>query len=85
MKTTLRDALPILASAYGQQFGVKVQMGGTGAWTNGTTIQLPMISNPDLRDLALGYLVHESAHIRLTDFHVFGTTQGILRSLVNIL
>ncbi|MBV0934727.1 vWA domain-containing protein [Marinobacterium weihaiense] len=85
MKTTLRDALPILASAYGQQFGVKVQMGGTGAWTNGTTIQLPMISNPDLRDLALGYLVHESAHIRLTDFHVFGTTQGIFRSLVNIL
>lgn len=85
MKTALRDALPILASAYGQQFGVKVQMGGTGAWTNGTTIQLPLISNPDLRDLALGYLVHESAHIRLTDFREFGTTQGILRSLVNVL
>mgnify|MGYP001033079362 CR=1 FL=1 len=85
MKTALRDALPILASAYGQQFGVKVQMGGTGAWTNGSTIQIPMINNPDLRDLALGYLVHESAHIRLTDFQVFGTTQGILRSLVNIL
>jgi Mg-chelatase subunit ChlD len=85
MKTALRDALPILASAYGQQFGVKVQMGGTGAWTNGSTIQIPMINNPDLRDLALGYLVHESAHIRLTDFQLFGTTQGILRSLVNIL
>jgi Mg-chelatase subunit ChlD len=85
MKTALRDALPILASAYGQQFGVKVQMGGTGAWTNGSTIQIPMINNPDLRDLALGYLVHESAHIRLTDFQVFGTTQGILQSLVNIL
>lgn len=85
MKTALRDALPILASAYGQQFGVRVKIGGSGAWTDGETIQLPMINNPDLRDLVLGYLVHESAHIRLTNFREFGNTQGLLQRLVNIL
>lgn len=85
MKTSLMNALPILASAYGQQFGVKVQIGGSGAWTNGETINIPMISNPDLRDLALGYLVHESAHVRLSDFRIAETTHGAFKHLINIL
>lgn len=85
MESKLANALPILASAYGQQFGVTVRIGGDGAWTNGSTIQIPLIQDPELKDVVLGYLVHEAAHVRLTNFRVFGNTSGILRNLVNIL
>lgn len=85
MESKLANALPILASAYGQQFGVTVKIGGDGAWTDGSTIQIPLIQDPELRDVVLGYLVHEAAHIRMTDFRAYGETSGVLQRLVNIL
>lgn len=69
-KQLLRDTLPILAAAYGRQFGVSVRIGGDQAYTNGQIIQLPLIENPDLKNVVLGYLVHEAAHIRFTDFSI---------------
>lgn len=84
-KQLLRDTLPILAAAYGRQFGVSVRIGGDQAYTNGQIIQLPLIENPDLKNVVLGYLVHEAAHIRLTDFQTWNQTKsGIERSLANI-
>lgn len=66
---TLNKALPIVAAAYGRKFGVEVQVGGTQACTNGQLIQLPsLIEGTDRHILAYGYLAHEAAHVRFTDF-----------------
>ena len=69
-KQLLKDTLPILAAAYGRQFGVSVRIGGDQAYTNGQIIQLPLIENPDLKNVVLCYLIHEAAHIRFTDFSI---------------
>ena len=70
MKSLLKGTLPILAAAFGRQFGVNVRIGGSRAYTDGQSIQLPLIEDPKLRDGVLAYLVHESAHIRFTDFSI---------------
>ena len=66
----LINAMPIIVSNYAKMFGVKVRMLGTMAYTNGELITLPRL---DLNDtlsarVAYGYLAHESAHVRYTDF-----------------
>ena len=66
---TLTDALPIVAAAYGRKFGIPVRVGGTQALTDGGVIVIPAIgSDPTARTLAWGYLAHEAAHVRYTDF-----------------
>ncbi|RKT45603.1 VWA domain-containing protein [Thiocapsa rosea] len=66
---TLTDALPIVAAAYGRRFGIPVRVGGTQACTDGGVIVIPAIgSDPTARTLAWGYLAHEAAHVRYTDF-----------------
>lgn len=89
MQNAINHALPIVAAAYGRKFGVHVQVGGTQAATNGKTIRIPEISdNPAARTLAWGYLTHEAAHVRHTDFERFDLTgrQGALVTyLVNVL
>jgi cobalamin biosynthesis protein CobT len=66
---TLTDALPIVAAAYGRKFGIPVRVGGTQARTDGGVIVIPAIgTDPSARTLAWGYLAHESAHVRYTDF-----------------
>ncbi len=68
---TLHNALPIVAAAYGKKFGVKVEIGGDIAHTDGNTIVVPNI--PDdypHKDALWGYLAHEAAHVRFTDFTV---------------
>ena len=51
-RTTLLDALPIVASALGRKYGVAVEIGGRDALTNGKKIILPnsnnMISLPSI-------------------------------------
>ncbi|MBK1630650.1 VWA domain-containing protein [Thiohalocapsa halophila] len=67
--TTITNALPIVAAAYGRKFNVPVQVGGNDAYTNGKTIQIPQIDDtPTSRIMAYGYLAHEAAHVRFTDF-----------------
>ena len=64
-------SLPLVASVLGRKYGVKVEIGGTDAYTDGTVIRLPSLPSdvPDtLLAMARGYLDHEAGHIRDTDF-----------------
>jgi Mg-chelatase subunit ChlD len=69
LQTSLEKSLPIVAAAYGEQFGVNIVLSGKDAYTDGKTIVLPLLkSNSGLRDVLFGYLAHESAHVRGSDF-----------------
>lgn len=64
-------SLPMVASVLGRKYGVKVVIGGRGAYTDGSTIHLPALpleSSETLIGLARGYIDHEAAHIRETRF-----------------
>ena len=66
-------SLPLLASALGDQYGVKVEIGGRQAFTDGKTVHLPSLPldcDATLLGLARGMLDHEAAHIRETDFEL---------------
>lgn len=75
-RTTIYNALPIVAAAYGEQFGVNVQIGSDTAYTDGKTIVVPNVpaEYPNM-DVVWGYLTHEAAHVRLTDFDVRPTSE----------
>ena len=69
----LNRALPLVASVLGKKYGVQVQIGGDTACTDGNVIRLPTLPlecDENLRNLTRGFLDHESAHIRETDFDV---------------
>jgi len=64
-------SLPLLASILGRKYGVQVRIGGDQAFTNGNVIQLPSLPlecDDTLLGLIRGFLDHEAAHIRDTDF-----------------
>lgn len=86
---SLNNAFPIVAAALGNKFGVKVKVGGSDAYTDGNTINLPAynLEDPSYKDVAWGYLAHEAAHVRFTEFADFrkAATSPIRRSIVNIL
>lgn len=84
-KNTIYNALPIVASAYGEKLGVKVAIGDDTAYTDGQTIVIPNIpdSYPNM-DAVWGYLAHEAAHVRFTDFSV-QRRKGLHANLSNIL
>src|SRR5919197_3140364 len=69
-RTTLLNALPIVASALGRKYGISVEIGGSEALTDGEKIILPSLpaDHPMAALLAYGYLDHEAGHVRLTDF-----------------
>lgn len=91
MNNHITNALPIMVNNYSKMFGVSVRMQGTSAYTNGKTITIPRldINNPAKARLAYGYLAHESAHVRYTDFKLIKQEfikEDLLRfSLFNIL
>ena len=65
------NCLPLLASVLGDQYGVRVCIGGNEACTNGKVIHLPalpMDCEPELLAMTRGFVDHEAAHIRHTDF-----------------
>ena len=69
-QSSIFQALPIVASHYGEMFGVKVAI-GNWASTDGETITLPNISEEFAhKDVIWGLLAHESAHVKHTDFSV---------------
>lgn len=84
-KRTIQSALPIVAAAYGEKFGVKVAIGNDTAYTDGQTIVVPNIPEdyPHM-DVLWGYLAHEAAHVRFTDFSVH-REWGLHAELTNIL
>ncbi len=64
-------SLSLVASVLGRKYGVKVEMGGADAYTDGKTIHLPAMPSevPDtLLAMARGFLDHEAGHVRETDF-----------------
>jgi cobalamin biosynthesis protein CobT len=64
-------ALPLVASALGRKYGVRVVIGGDKASTDGKDIflpSLPLESTSEMISMVRGYLDHESAHICETDF-----------------
>ena len=67
------NSLPLLASILGRNYNVHVEIGGNSAYTDGSTIHIPSLPldcDTELLHLARGYLDHEAAHIRHTDFKV---------------
>jgi len=86
---TLTNAFPIVAAALGNKFGVKVSVGGEDAYTTGDRIHLPALDTDDsnIKDVAWGYLAHEAAHVRFTDFGEFrnAATSPLRKHIVNIL
>lgn len=87
-KTALSRAFPIVAQHYGDMLQVRVTVGAAQAATNGSDIYLPAIPE-DSRLIASiwGYLIHEAAHCRHTDFRVWrgvDPSNLIRRSLLNV-
>ena len=73
-KATLATALPIVAAHYGEKFGVKVVIGGSGACTDGQTIIVPNVPEdyPN-KDVIWGYTGHEASHVKNTNFDVWNS------------
>lgn len=89
MNHPLKNALPIVAAAYGEKFGVKVLIQGQDAFTDGERIVIPT-ANPDdphYQQIAWGYLAHEAAHIRHTNFDMVqkASSKPICKALLNII
>ncbi|EGR7942964.1 VWA domain-containing protein [Vibrio vulnificus] len=89
MNHPLKNALPIVAAAYGEKFGVKVLIQGQDAFTDGERIVIPT-ANPDdphFQQIAWGYLAHEAAHIRHTNFDMVqkASSKPIRKALLNII
>jgi len=85
-KNPLLGALPILAKMLGRRLGVRVVIGAENAHTDGATIFLPALPADDaaLAALANGYIDHEAAHIRYTDFTA-PKPAGLTGELANLL
>lgn len=89
MNHPLKNALPIVAAAYGEKFGVKVLIQGQDAFTDGERIVIPT-ANPDdphYQQIAWSYLAHEAAHIRHTNFDMVqkASSKPIRKALLNII
>ena len=89
MAKQLEGALPIIVTNYARAFGVKVRMQGCSAYTNGSTITIPRLdlSDPITSRMAYGYLAHESAHVRYSDFQAAARVKRrfLLHTLANII
>ncbi len=67
----IMQSLPLVAAVLGNKYGVNVTIGGSQAFTDGNSINLPTLPldcDETILGLARGYIDHESAHIRETDF-----------------
>lgn len=83
----LSASLPIVAAAYGRKLDVSVMIGSDpgAAYTDGNTIVVPNVSTVDFPESVIwGFLAHEAAHVRYTDFNV-RRIPGLHASLTNIL
>lgn len=83
----LERALPIVASAYADQFGIDVIFSGDTAMTDGNRIILPLVNNlSEMRQVYFGYLAHEASHIKFTDLSVVSETQSFFeKNLLNLI
>ena len=87
MVPTLQRALPIVGAALGRKLGVQVEVSGRNAFTDGERIVLPAF-DPEYPEQELktwGFLHHEAAHIRYTDFELDQGGSAFRRRLTNLL
>lgn len=86
MKNQSIKALPIVAAAYAEKFGVKVTISGGDAYTNGSVINLPVLKDAGVNDALWGFLAHEAAHVKHTDFQAWNAATGnaLVRNLTNV-
>lgn len=87
-KKDILGCLPLLASVLGNTYGVHVRIGGSDACTNGNMIQLPSLPvdcGEELLLLVRGFIDHEAAHIRYTDFKAFkeAALDAVTKNLFN--
>ena len=82
-----------LASMLGAKYGIKVQVSGTGAFTNyggkSPIINLPLITAERGQEVLLrGYIDHEAGHVRYTNRNIFNNARVqkvyLVRTLWNI-
>ena len=68
----LKGALPIVAKSVSDKYdGLRVEIGGRNACTDGNTIVLPTLPETnEARLLARGFIDHEAAHIKHTNFEI---------------
>ena len=87
MAPVLQKALPIVGSALGRKMGVRVEVAGHRACTDGECIWLPAFDpqRPEQEKLAWGFLSHEAAHVRYTDFYLDYEGSALRRRLTNLL
>ena len=79
------NAMPILATALCEKYGVRVTVCGHEAFTNGTQIVLPTTLNVPITSEELnGFLVHECSHVKFTDFSC-GFFEKLPQVILNIL
>lgn len=79
-----------LASMLGSKYGVKVQVSGTGAFTNYNSrnpiINLPLVTAERGQEVLLhGYLDHEAGHVRYTNRKIFSNARVQNNHLVKTL
>jgi hypothetical protein len=68
----------LLADVLGRSYGLRIEIGGKNAFTNGRVIRLPslpMEGDSNFLNLVRGYIDHEAAHIRYTDFTVLAQAE----------
>ena len=86
-RTSILQCLPLLANALGRSYGVHVEVGGNRACTDGRVIRLPDLpaaADNDFLELVRGYIDHESAHIRHTDFDCLSGASPLEKHVWNI-
>ncbi|AJY68369.1 VWA domain-containing protein [Geobacter hydrogenophilus] len=76
--------LALIAKVLGRKYDVTVTIAGQVACTSGKEITIPVVSGPHSEALAHGYIDHEAAHVRYTDFSV-RLTNDFAGDLLNIL
>lgn len=76
--------LALIAKVLGRKYDVTVTIAGQVACTSGKEITIPVVSGPHAETLAHGYIDHEAAHVRYTDFSV-RLTNDFAGDLLNIL
>ena len=74
------NSMSKLASMLGARYGVKVQVSGTGAYTNysgkSPIINLPLVTAERGQEVLLrGYLDHEAGHVRYTNRKIFSNSR----------
>ena len=71
-KSSLLSGLRIAMQALAERRGITLQIGGNTAFTNGRAIVIPELPEDDQEAsiLARGYIDHEAAHIKLTNFTI---------------